>query len=267
MEFYRAEFMNQQQENEYNNVKDIIKNGGVIDLTRIEKEYFYNLKIQSAIVKRYIEENKYKQAIKICKKNEFYDVIQSQLVTIYINERRYDEAIKICQKFPENNLIQNRYKELRNYQTTYNDDVLQERINIFVNQDDEYYKKDGDTKILSLEEGISNPILDEIRAKLSNGTIGVKDIELLKKLESDIDVDIYKFIMIAICHKLGLVKTALQILKTIDKKYNHYKSTLYSMLADKKSKIYNLGFYDEIINWHSTAETVAAKELVKIKKV
>lgn len=69
MELYRSEFMNQQQENEYNNVKDIIKNGRFIDLMRIEKEYFYNMKIQSAIIKRYIDENMYKQAMIICKKN------------------------------------------------------------------------------------------------------------------------------------------------------------------------------------------------------
>ena len=392
MELYEPEFMNQQQENEYNNVKDIIKNGKPIDLIKIEKEYFYNMKIQSAIIKRYIAENMYRQAKTICQKNESYDVIQSQLVTIYIKEKRFDEAIEICnrfpnmmnmqnqlvtiyvqkreydraieicnkfidynffksqlvkiyiyqnkleeaikickqypyldaiqsqlitiylmlneekyneklleqaekigerllhdetiqyqlltvylklnkfdraveicQKFPDNKLIQNKYKELRNYKKTYNDDALQERINTLVEQDNEHYKKDGDSKILSLEQCINNPILDEIRTKLVNGTIEVKDIELLKKLESDIDSDIYKFIMIAIYHKLGLLKSALQVLKTIDKKYNKYKETLYSMLAGKKSKIYNLGFYDEIINWHSISE-VTKKTVVKVKK-
>lgn len=84
---------------------------------------------------------------------------------------KFEEAVRICQKFPENEMIQNRYKELRNYQTTYNDDILQERINALVNQDDQYYEKDGDTKILSLEEGIRNPILDEIRIKLVNETV------------------------------------------------------------------------------------------------
>lgn len=42
--------------------------------------------------------------------------------------------------------------------------------------------------------------------------------------------------MVVIYHKLGLLKSALQIVKTIDKKYNQYKSTLCSMLAGKKGK-------------------------------
>lgn len=387
MKSQKNTFNDEVKELEYNNIKHIIKTGKLEDLKSIEKEYADNIKVQSALIKRYIQEKQYKSAMFICKKYEYYEVIQSQLVTIYMAERRYEKAIQICKRFPDykeiqcqlvtiytkqrrydeaieickrfyehdvfksqlvkiyfyqnefnkalkicndipydasiqnqlmtlyikqgnfeeaislakkfpnneiiqyklltiylrfneldkvinickrfpkNKVIQEKVKGIMVLTDTRDDDVLQQQLDNLICQNKEFYKNDIALRKMLIGSEIEETELSKIRTKLANNTITLSDFENLNNMQSQLDINSYKFLQVAIYHRLGLLKSALQVLKTIDSKYNQNKVAIFNALNSKKTTFYNLGLYDQVIDWCNISSNINSKQIVKVKSL
>lgn len=381
MKKHKNTFKDEIKEMEYDSIKHIIKTGNFDELRSIENEYADNIKVQSALIKRYIQEKQYKNAMFICKKYEYYDVIQSQLVTIYMTvkrfekaidickrfpdypgiqcqlvtiymkQKRYDEAIgicnrfyehdvfksqlvkiyfcqneldkalkicndvpydasiqnqlitlyikqgkfddaiylakqfpnneiiqyklltiylrlneldkvmNICKRFPKNKIIQEKVKGIIELTDTRDDDILQQQLDSLICQDKNFYKNDIALKTMLIGSEGNETELSKIRTKLANNTITLSDLENLNNMQ--LEINTYKFLQVAIYHRLGLLKSALQVLKTIDSKYNKNKVTIFNALNSKKTSFYNLGLYDQVIDWYNVNE----KQIVKVKSL
>lgn len=381
MKNHKDTFNDEAKEMEYNNIKHIIKTGDLADLMAIEKQYADNIKVQSALIKRYIQEKQYKNAMFICKKYEYYEIIQSQLVTIYIAEKRFEKAIQICKRFPDfkelqcqlvsiytkqrrydaaieickrfyeydvfksqlvkiyfyqnevdqalkicneapydasiqnqlitlyikqgkfddailiakqfpnneiiqyklltiylrlnkldkvmnicrrfpkNKIIQEKVKGIIELTDTRDDDILQQQLDSLICQNKNFYKNDVTLKNMLIGSEGNETELSKIRTKLANNAITLSDLENLNNMQ--LEINTYKFLQVAIYHRLGLLKSALQVLKTIDSKYNKNKVTIFNALNSKKTSFYNLGLYDQVIDWYNINE----KQIVKVKSL
>lgn len=308
MSIYSNETINENHEAEYENIKEQIKKEKYKTLKDIEIKYPDNLKIQSGIIKRYINDLRYDKAIEICEKYPNYGVIQSQRVTIHIAKNEYNEALQICNQFSNRPELQSQlvtvYTKLKKYneaheicdkfiecdkfktqkikiylcEKKYNEALalcdnyphcipLQELkllINKLMIDTEENEIQSTNSQMIMTEE--DNTTLCKIRFKLANNTIQTEDLATVAQLETKLDINIYKFVLIAIYHKLGLKKTALQILKTIDSTYSQYKGTLYNILSSKKNTLYDLGIYDQIINWYDDNIMMFQNSMTIVKK-
>lgn len=223
---WRKQYM--KQDEQYDSVKHIIKMGTLGEVECIKIAYMVNPKIQSAIVKRYISEAMFEPAISICENYPTNEVFQSQLATIYIALGERDKAICICEKYPTNEILQRQLATIKK------------------------------------SKPCTKHVLDDIRLKLSMNEIDMEDVNLLKEIESQMDSNLYKFVLVALYHRLGLLKSALTVLKSIDSEYDKYKNLLFTKLTSKKQNFYDLGLYDKVIPWRVNLED--GKQPQKIKK-
>lgn len=240
---WRKQYM--KQEKQYDSVKHIIKMGTLGEVECIKIAYMMNPKIQSAIVKRYISEAMFEPAISICENYPTDEVFQSQLATIYIALGECDKAICICEKYPTNEILQGQLATIKK-------------------------SKPCAKKTLFFKNNLGNVslnakhVLDDIRLKLSTNEVDMEDVNLLKEIESQMDSNLYKFVLVALYHRLGLLKLALTVLKSIDSEYDKYKNLLFTKLTSKKQNFYDLGLYDKVIPWRVNLED--GKQPQKIKK-
>ena len=201
--------------NDFNNLKKLAKN------------FLDDEQIQSQLIKKYIKQEKYDEAIEIAKNFLDDEQIQSQLITIYMKQEEYNEAIEIAKRFPNNEVIQGQLLNIR------------------------FCVKDSK----ELPNEIKN-----IRSKLSLGKVSYMDIETLDNNKDKISANDYILIKLAIYDKMGYKKQATSILKDdtmldadIKKKLNSY--------LEKKRAIFDLKKWDILIGWFSDLD-----EYQKIEK-
>jgi len=237
-----------------------IKQGKLTEAIEICNNFPKDKYTQNQLVSIYITTKQFDKALQICNNFPLDDFFQSQLVKILIENEQFDEAIEICNKFPEHDQMQNqlvsiyiklgKIKEAAEICKKYpNNKYFQKKLNF----------------VREKEIEISKEILTNIRLRILNDEVNNEDLKNLKTLEEIIDSNIYKFVKIAIYHRLGMIKSALQILKNINLEYNKIKNKLFNMLSNKRlSRFYEITVYDEIINWND--EIIEETNNVKIKK-
>ncbi len=72
----------------------------------ISDENYNDTKVQSKIIREYINNEKYNEAEKLAKMYPDCDLIQSQLITVYMMQKRYKKAEKIAKQFLNDEIIQ-----------------------------------------------------------------------------------------------------------------------------------------------------------------
>lgn len=255
---------------EYRDFKMAIRDGYSLEkLERLQQQYSKNQKVQSAIVTKYIKIGAWDKAISICINHSGHVIFDSQYVKILMKLYRFREAIVICEKYPNDEEFQKKLQQIKSI-------ILKRNIegNCSVHEDVTLDIQESDAledNILNVEEVNAdteeNNILGVIREKLSNNTFENEDLLLLKDLEGKIDDTTYKFILIAVYHRRGTIKSALQVLKTIDPEYKKIQNKILTLLSNKKSvQVYDLGFYDELICWRGSTQNIEEKAVVKAKR-
>ena len=204
-----------------------------------------------------MKHNRIKDALDICNKFPSFLPIQSQLLKIYISQNRLEEAINICKKFPDVEYMQQQLKRI--YKKQDKADQITCGRQEFSDKADNYTLFHLDCR---WDDFGSNPI----RKKLFDDTFTAEDFNIIKTFEGIIDDKTLKILYIAAYHRMGMFKSALNVLKSMDSIDNKTKNKILNLLSSKNAKsFYDLGFYDKLINWSVLPKT-GNDVIVKVKK-
>jgi len=221
-------------------------------------KYPNNAKIQSLLLTKCAKIGAYDLMHKIWNKYPNHIVFDSQRVKIMMRMGHFKEAIEICNKYPDSVDFQRKLKRIYSIVSKYNISLvsqLNEEENLEISQDEDSVSEFAE-------------MLEKIREKLKNNTFSNEDLLLIKDLEGKIDGTTYKFILVATYHRRRMIKSALQVLKTIDDpEYKKLKNRILTLLNNKKMiDFYDMGLYDEIIGWGSITQNTTEKAVVNVKK-
>ncbi len=226
------------------------------------KEVDKEEKIASKEIKRLIKLGQLDKASKLTVKYPLVPIIQSQRVAIAIRKGEYKEAKRIGyqEQFKNNGPIQSQmitvairkgeYKEAKRigYQEQFkNDSLIQPQIESI-----------SETKNFNNKNEQTSKILNQIATKLYYGKIDDDDIKEIKESREIPDFE-KNLILLAIYEKqkdVAKVKRLVQNYKKGNEKSKNNKlfNMIMQRIQSKKTKIFDYGFYSELLHWEIDPE-------------
>ena len=219
-------------------IRRLIKLRQFNEALRLIGKYPNDKVIQSQRITILIHKGNLEEAKRIGNREEFrnYAPIQSQMITIAIKEKNFEEAKRIGNK-----------EEFRN-----NASIQSQMITIEIN--------DSIAKSFNIEENRSNqPLTEElkflnrIKTKIYYDKIERRDID---EIENNKDITDYEriYLLLAVYEKQKEIKKARELVKKYKAEYkeaqdNKTLNGILQRIESKKAKIFDIGFYDEILHW------------------
>lgn len=228
-------------------IKKYIKQNRLDEAEDIANKFPDNEIIQSQLMTIYTKQNRLVDAKSLASKFPNYEPIQSQLMTVYIKQNRFADAEDIAVKYPGNEIIRNKLITIYNYEYG-----LEAETSSYVDIKESFLQP-----TFELAKDNSSEISEEVaqylyylREKIYLNTISIQDVRELSNISDKVSNSCYKFILAAICEKLGMKKDAINALKSIeDERYLKKRNVLIEDLKSKKKKFFDLGKWDELIPW------------------
>ena len=220
----------------------------------IGEKFKDNAQIQSQMITIAIEEEDFRTAKEIGEKFKGYAPIQSQMITIAIEEEDFRTAKEIGEKFKDNAQIQSQMvtiaikegdlKTAREIGEKFKDnESIQSQMKTMAIKEGEF--KTAKETEASIEK-------KELRTKIYWDRITNDTID---QIEQSANLDDYEktIMLLAICEKRHLKQRIMQIIKSTKDTFTpEQQNILIKILNKSKSKkttIFDMGFYDEILNW------------------
>ena len=250
------------------------------ETTNVEKETSKKIKIL-------IKYRKFDEAIILTEKYPNNPIIQSQRITIAIKRRDYKKAKEIGERFPDYAPIQSQmitiaikegnYKKVKEIRERFPDYApIQSQINEIENEEDFIIEQLKDEEIFSKSElnGISDnkkEELNKIKTKIYCKKI---DDQLIEEINNSKELNEYErtIILLLICEIKKISKRAKQIAKSYSTESKEERKSINSILnriESKKTKILDMGIYDDILKWELDSKLLEnyKEEKIRTKKV
>ncbi len=192
--------------------------------------------IQSKLLSIYILQDNFDSALKIGNNSRFIDVpsIQSKMIAIAIIQERFDDAIRIGSRevFADNKTIQMQVENARHLQSK---------------------------SSLSFEELLDKEqFLSMLKTKLYYDKITLEDISSIENCSLLSEYQ-KQLILLAIYEKQKDIKKLSQVVKNYKEKYpdseqNKIFNTIFERAKNKKHRIFDFLFYDNLLHWKIDSE-------------
>ena len=268
-------------------IKILIKYRKFDEAIILTEKYPNNPIIQSQRITIAIKRRDYKKAKEIGERFPDYAPIQSQMITIAIKEGIYKKAKEIGERFPDYAPIQSQmitiaikegnYKKVKEIRERFPDYApIQSQINEIENEEDFIIEQLKDEEIFSKSElnGISDnkkEELNKIKTKIYCKKI---DDQLIEEINNSKELNEYErtIILLLICEIKKISKRAKQIAKSYSTESKEERKSINSILnriESKKTKILDMGIYDDILKWELDSKLLEnyKEEKIRTKKV
>ena len=192
--------------------------------------------IQSKLLSIYILQEDFDTALKIGNNPKFVDVpsIQSKMIAIAIIQERFDDAIRIGSRevFADNKTIQMQVDNAKH---------LHSKSNLSF---EEFLDKEQFLSMLKTKLYYDKITLEDIKS--------IEDYPLLSEYQKQL-------ILLAIYEKQKDIKKLSQVVKSYKEKYpdseqNKVFNTILERAKNKKFRIFDFLFYDNLLNWKMNPE-------------
>ncbi len=192
--------------------------------------------IQSKLLSIYILQDNFDAALKIGNNPKFIDVpsIQSKMIAIAIIQERFNDAIRIGSRevFADNKTIQMQVEDAKH---------LQSKSSLSF---EEFLDKEQFLSMLKTKLYYDKITLEDIKS--------IEDYPLLSEYQKQL-------ILLAIYEKQKDIKKLSQVVKSYKEKYpdseqNKIFNTIFERAKNKKYRIFDFLFYDNLLNWKMDSE-------------